>query len=229
MKLIKIPNVNKMILRSLLGLLALACMFYAIKYMPLANAILLNNTSTLFIPLIVFAMTGIKTPAKIILSVVLGFIGVVLVLGPSKEIFSLLSLIGLASGIFGGIALVLTRDIAKTLHPNQIIFYYSSIGAIVALLFALPQTKSFSQQIWLYLCGVGIFGALYQVFLTFSLRMAKVRYMSSLSFFSFIFAGIFDWLIWHNVPSLLVLIGMGLVVIGGFLTIFFGARAERSH
>lgn len=227
-RLIKVTRVDKMILRSLVGLASLACMFYAIKYMPLANAVLLNNSATLFIPLIVWIMVRTKTSIKILLSIFIGFIGVILVLGPDKKIFDAVSMIGLASGIFGAIALVLTRDMAKSNRPAQIIFYYALTGSLISFAFAVFQMKLFSLQTWIFLCGVGIFGALYQIFVTHALKRAKVRYMSSLSFLSFIFAGFFDWLIWGKIPHTLALIGMVLVIVGGFLTIYFGSKEEKN-
>lgn len=86
------------IARSLFTLLAFACFFYALKYIPLSDALLLNNTFPLFVPITAWVMGGHRTPAQMWLGILLGFIGVGLVLKPSAGVLSFASYIGLASG-----------------------------------------------------------------------------------------------------------------------------------
>jgi|GEM_PF-6687470 len=48
----RLQNPIMFFLRSLMPLLALACTFYAIKFIPLIDALLLNNTAPLFVSLV---------------------------------------------------------------------------------------------------------------------------------------------------------------------------------
>ena len=214
----------KTIFRGLLGLFALACMFYAIKHLPLADALLFNNTATLFVPLIVLFTSKQKTSWKIMISLVVGFLGIVFFLGPDEKIFKLASFVGLLSGFLAAVALVVTRELSKTSEPLQILFYYALTGFVVTLAISVFQLKFYSWQVFSYLCGVGLFGALYQIFLTYALRKAKVRFMSALTFMGFIYAAFFDWLIWSQVPSFWGFFGMFLVILGSFFTIYFGRK-----
>jgi drug/metabolite transporter (DMT)-like permease len=214
------------VIRILAALLALFCVFYAIKFISLVDALLLSNTAPLFVPIIVFIITGAKTPKKAIFGIVLGFVGVGIILHPGKEIFSSsASIIALASGILAAFAIVQVRLISKTSTTKQMLFYYFLVSTILAGIAALFQWKTPEHlQTWLFLLGIGVFGTLYQLFSTLSYVTAPVRLMSPLFFLIVVFGGIFDWLLWNNLPSLLTIIGAVLVIIGAITTVYFGQK-----
>lgn len=213
-------------IRILAALLALFCIFYAIKLIPLVDALLLNNTTPLFVPIIAFLITGAKTPRKAISGIVLGFIGVDIILNPGKEIFSSTgSLIAFASGILSALAIVELRLISKTSSIKQMLFYYFLVSTIIAGILTLLEWKTPENlKSWLLLLGIGLFGTLYQLFATLSYVTAPVRLMSSLVFLVLIFGGLFDWLLWGNLPSSLTVIGAIFVVTGSIITVYFGQK-----
>lgn len=212
-------------IRIVAALLALFCVFYVIKLIPLVDALLLNNTAPLFVPIIAFLITGAKTPKKAIFGIVLGFIGVGIILNPGKEIFSPASLIALASGVFAALAIVHMRLISKSSPTIQMLFYYFLVSTLIAGMLTLYQWKTPENlKIWLLLLGIGLFGTLYQLFATLSYITAPVRLMSPLVFLTVVFGGVFDWLIWGHVPSLLTIIGAVFVIVGAIITVYFGQR-----
>ena len=175
--------------RILSALLALFLMFYALKFIPLVNALLLNNTAPLFVPIIAYWLTKARTPHRAWLGIVIGFIGIALILHPNHQIFSSASLIALASGILAALAIVEMRVVSKTSSVIQMLFYYFLMSTIVSGLIALWQWQPPTAQVWLLLLGTGIFGTLYQVFATMAYVTAPVRLMSPLMFFMVIFGG----------------------------------------
>lgn len=207
------------------ALLALTCVFSAIKYLPLVDALLLNNTAPLFVPLFAWMMISSKTSKKPLIGIVLGFIGVAIILHPGKEIFSFVSLIALLSGILAALSIVQMRLISKTSSTQQILFYYLLINSIVSGSVALFQWQS-PQSItaWLFLLGIGIFGALNQVFSTLSYVTALARIVSPMMFLVVIFGSFFDWLLWNNIPNLLTILGGVFIIGGAIITIYFGQK-----
>lgn len=219
----KVNQPVRYIIRILAALLALFCVFYAIKFIPLVDALLLNNTSPLFVPIIAWFLAGAKTSKKAIGGIVLGFIGVGIILNPGKEIFSAPSLIALGSGLLAALAIVQMRLISKTSTTKQMLFYYFLVSTLAAGILVILQWKTpENMTMWLCLLGIGVFGTLYQVFATLSYVTAPVRLMSPLIFLIVVFGGIFDWLLWNNVPTSLTIIGAACVVIGAFVTVYFG-------
>ena len=110
-----------------------------IKFISLVDAILLNNTAPLFVPIVALLITGAKTPRKVWWGIVIGFIGVALVLHPGPQLFQLTSFIGLASGVLAAIAIVQIWVLSKTSTITQMFFYYFLIGTVASSAFALFQ------------------------------------------------------------------------------------------
>lgn len=222
---LKVTKPLLFLIRSIAPLLALACLFYIINYMPLVDALLLNNTTPLFVPLAALVISKVKTPKKVWLGVVIGFIGVIIVLNPGAAVLQIVSLLGLASGLFGAIAIVLIRVLSKTHGTKQMMFYYFLISTVVLLPFVIWKWQMpHHRQLWLLLLGVGIFGALYQWFATLAYRSAPVRLLSPLIFLTTLFGGIFDWLIWQQIPNRNVIFGALVIIAGVLISIYFGKK-----
>lgn len=146
--------------RILSALLALFLMFYALKFIPLVNALLLNNTAPLFVPIIAYFLTRAKTPHKAGLGILIGFVGIALILRPNHQIFSIASCLALISGILAALAIVEMRIVSKTSSVTQMLFYYFLVSTIASGIVAAFQWQTPTPQIWLWLLGVGIFGTI---------------------------------------------------------------------
>ncbi|HEY2811380.1 MAG TPA: DMT family transporter [Rhabdochlamydiaceae bacterium] len=217
-------NFLTIISRSFFTLVAFVFFFYALKFIPLANALLLNNTFPLFVPIIVWIIAKHRTSYKVWMGILLGFIGVGCVLRPASGFFQTASLIALASGILAAIAVVIIRRLTKTTPVIQILFYNYFICTLLTAVFLPFGWKSFDLQVFLLLLGVGLSGTAYQLFSTLSYAKTPVRITSPLMFLCIVFGVFADWLIWNKIPNIITLIGMLCVIAGGVITIYFGQR-----
>ena len=229
----RVSDIKHFIARIVFGFLALFSLFYAIKFIPLVDALLLNNTAALFIPIVAFLITRAKTPKLVWLGIVIGFIGVMFVLNPGKEIISIGAIIGLCSGLFAAISIVEIRIISKNNTSSQNLFYYFLVGVIVTGIISIFQWKTPSAIDCLYLVFVGIFGLGYQWFSTLAFKYAPVRIITVLLFSSLVFGGIIDWLVWSEIPELTLYIGSIMIVVGAIVSVYFGYKAlnkpEKKH
>ncbi|MEX0962170.1 MAG: DMT family transporter [Simkaniaceae bacterium] len=214
----------KLFFRSILALIAIFFTYMAIRRIPLVNAILLTNTASLFIPLVIRIALKRKTPVAVWWGVLIGFLGVVIVLNPGRDIFNLGSIYGLLSGLFAAVALVILRLMGIQTRPSQIFFYYFATSTLIGGIGAIFLREPLDLETMLLLLGIGIFGLIYQVGLTYGLKSAPVRLMSSLLFLSVVFGGFLDWLLFSHIPSLLTFLGMLLVVFGSLITIIWGRK-----
>lgn len=222
---LKVPHPIRYISRILAALVSVFCTFYALKFIPLVDVLLLNNTSPLFVPLIVWFMVGVKTPRTAAMGIVLGFCGIAIILEPGQEIFTLASILALLAGFLAALAIVQMRLISKTSSILQMLFYYFTVSALVTGVFAWAQWQVPAHlHEWLWLLGIGFFGTLYQVFVTLSYSIAPVRLMAPLTFFSVLFGGFFDWMIWNHEPTFMTLVGALCVMGGAMITVYFGRK-----
>ena len=209
-------------LRLIFGITAIACYFYAIQHIKLVNAILLGSTYPIFVPIIIFILTRQKTNKKVVLGILVSFVGIILVLNPGRDIFqSTYSLIGLTSGIFMAVAYVflramLSRDRTQLLN---LLFYFFLVGAIISLPYMIIHWQPLTTFQWTCLIGVGLFGYGYQFCQTKALQFASLRVISPLIYISVLVGGVFDWIIWDTTMSYLTLTGAIITITGAIIVI----------
>ncbi|MCP4178596.1 MAG: DMT family transporter [bacterium] len=207
--------------RCLFGFIALACYFIAIQYIPLANAVLLENTFPVFVPIILFIATGMKTDRKVLGGILLSFIGIIIILNPGRNIFQSASFIGLIGGICAAVSfvclrLMLAKDSSQFTNILLWFFFFCTVlsGILMLFNFSMPNLLQL-----LYLILIGIFGYFFQYLMTKALQHACVRIVSPMMYFSVLFAGFFDWTIWGITPHIYVLIGTAITILGAIYVI----------
>jgi drug/metabolite transporter (DMT)-like permease len=201
-------------IRSIAGLLNMYAFFLSLRYIILTDAMLLNNTMPLFVPLVVWVWKGQKLSFKQIPALIIGFIGIILVLRPGLGIFRPAALFALASGIFMSISMAGIRELGKLEPVYRILFYYFALTTLVSAIPLFWTWGNHSPFLWLVLAGVGVFAAMYQFMLTLGYQYAEATKISPLIYFAVILSGVFDWAFWNVIPGLLSYIGVVLVIIG---------------
>ena len=88
---IKTRRIGMHLIRSICGVLAMYCFFYALANIELANAMLLKLTGPIFIPIIAILWIQEHVTLKTTIGIAIGFMGVIIFLNPTGEIqFALL-------------------------------------------------------------------------------------------------------------------------------------------
>lgn len=201
---------------------------WAMHSIPLLDATLLFNTTPLFIPLLSIFFLKSKVSWKIWLSVVIGFIGVFLILKPTDDIFKEIGdILGLASGLFLALAFIQIKLLTTTEPGNRIIFYFFLFGTLLMvpfLFFAeVPPLRT-----WIFGSLAGVSFVLTQIFIVKAYQSAEAHDVVAFQYTSVIFAGVFEWIFWHQAPTILTLIGVILVIIGGSLVILLSGNKKAA-
>jgi drug/metabolite transporter (DMT)-like permease len=208
------------LLRGLAGYLTFFLLVVSLKYIPLVNGMLLNNTHPIFVPLIMVLVFKASFSKYHVLGIAVGFLGIILILQPSIEsFFHLPSLIGLLSGLFSAVAIVVTRILSKTDSPTKIVFYFSLFSLIPSTIFVLDDLHELSLHAFLFCAPIGVFGALYQQTLSLALKRAQPSLVSPLLYTSLIFGILLDYFFFEKVPNFIVIVGILLVTTGSITVI----------
>ena len=134
--------------RCVAGVLALMCWFWSMGGLPLATAMTLNATSSLWIALY-FCVVGwfargrgdTRPDAALLAAVAAGFLGVAAVLQPTIRADQWLhGLVGLASGALAALAYLQIIDIARAGEPKErVVFYFSLFGVVMGVAMTLAS------------------------------------------------------------------------------------------
>ncbi len=201
------------LVRGLAGVSAVACYFYAIARLRLADAVLLNQSMPLFIPLVERAWLGERIPRRLWGVLALGFAGLLLILRPGTGVFEPAALFGLASAVLASIAQVGIRRLTRTEPVTRIVFYFGLVASVVALAPAVHWWKDPSPFTWAVLLLMGVFATLGQLTLTRAYLHAPAASVGPFLYVGPVFAGLIDWVVWGRLPDALFVLG-ALIVIG---------------
>jgi drug/metabolite transporter (DMT)-like permease len=213
--------------RSGLGLAAMYCFFYAIPRLPLAEAMLLNYSSPLYLPLIAWLWIREKPPSSALLASLLGLIGIAMIVKPGLVGFgSMAALIGWISGLLAATAMVSIRRIADTEPTLRIVFYFAACSSALSLLPALWSWQPLPIAAWWPLLGAGLAATLGQLALTRAYSLAAAALVGPFTYTCVLFSALIAWIVWGEALDRLSIAG-GLVVIASCILVSLRRREPR--
>lgn len=205
------------ILRAAFGLSAMYCFFYALHYMPLANAVLLNYSAPVFAPVIAYYWLGEKFSIWTYPAVGLGFVGIIFILHPTVAFLTFATLVGVASGILAAVAMVSIRRMANTEPATRIVFFFTTFSVLFS---AIPLTWAWqtpAPMALLTMVAAGLFATIGQLALTRAYALAPAAQIGSLIYSAVVFSAVWGWVIWGEELDRYFIVGTLLVATGSFL------------
>jgi drug/metabolite transporter (DMT)-like permease len=207
------------LVRGLAGVSAVACYFFAIARLRLADAVLLNQSMPLFIPLVERVWLGERVPRRLWGVLALGFAGLLLILRPGTGVFEPAALVGLASAVFASVSQVGIRRLTRTEPVARIVFYFGLVASAVALPPAAWWWKNPSAGTWAVLLLMGVFATVGQFTLTRAYLHAPAASVGPFLYAGPVFAGLLDWILWSRLPDALFVVGAAVVVLAATLAL----------
>ncbi|WP_341643960.1 DMT family transporter [Thauera sp. SDU_THAU2] len=225
---LRTPHWRMHVSRSVSGSTALSCYFFAIGSLPLATAVTLNYTSPIFVALLLALVFHEKLRWTGMLSLAVGFAGVVLLLRPTLAAEQWLgAVVGLGSGAIASIAYISVRELGKAGEPEvRTVFWFSLVTMLFGLagaLYAGPHLPDL-QELFILL-GIGVFGGLAQLAMTRSYSYGHTMLSANLSYATVVFASLFGALLWDEIMPWLSWIGIACIVTSA---IMISLRPRRS-
>jgi len=208
--------------RSLTGVTALCLWFYAIGNLPLATAMTLNYSSSVWMAM--FLMGGAmmlgtqRVDGRLVVTVLLGFAGVALILRPTIEQNQLWhGLIGLLSGMISATAYLQVTALGRAGEPEYRIVFYFSIGSVVAGAlggFWLGWHRHTLGGIGLLL-AVGLLATLAQILMTRAYSIGRPLVNASLQYLGIAYSFGYGVLLFDDHMTWMAVVGMVMIVGAG--------------
>jgi len=205
------------LVRSLSGLGAMYCLFYAYANMPLAEAIVIKMTMPFWLIIISFWWLKEAVSKKTGLAIVIGFLGILVILKPGFVPMELVTLIILTGSFLMALVMSAIRRMAKTETSLQIIFYFTLISTIFS---AVPLSWAWvtpTWQAWFLLILIGILSTIAQLFMTQAYQRAATTKIGPFTYVSVIFGTLYGWIFWDEMIDFWFLIGTGLIISAGLI------------
>lgn len=218
-------------LRSLFLLLAQYCFFFYMTKNSLLNAAALLNTGPIFISVIEWGIYRKKVGRSSWVGAIVSFLGAILIVQPDAGIFSLMSLLGLLSGLSQGASQVLfgfqsEREAKPHIMVLQIFLFCTLISLVPFLFFQQEMVagKIFDLADLGIIFGLGAMSIVNQMFRAEAYSHGTPSRLSAFLYFAVLLAAVWDWVFFGNPPNWLSIVGAGLIVLGGVLKIYLRSQ-----
>lgn len=215
--------------RGVVGTCAMGLGFAGLGFLPLPEVTAIGYAAPLLT--VVFAAMFLGEEVRIfrISAVALGMIGVLIVLSPRLTTLrdgelataeALGAMLVLGGAVFAALAQVFVRRLVVTETTSAIVFWFSLTATLLSLVtlpfgWVIPETREA-----LMLVSAGLLGGVGQILLTSGYRWADASVVAPFEYVSMLFALLFGYVFFAEVPTLTMLGGATLVVTAGILIIW---------
>lgn len=207
------------LIRGLAGLGAMYCFFFAIARLRVADAVLLNYSLPLFMPLVARVWLKEPVPRRLWWALGVGFVGLVLILRPGLAIFNPVSLLGVAAAVLAALAQVGIRRLTQTEPVTRIVFYFGSISTAVSAVPLLGTWRAPGASDWAVLLTLGALATAAQLALTRAYSHAPAAQVGPFIYMTVAFTTVLEGALWSVWPDAVSVAGAVLVCTAGILTL----------
>ncbi len=226
------------LLRSFILVMMWVFYYIALPHIPLSTAAAVYYVLPIFITLFAALFAGDQVGSKSWIAVFIGFVGVLLVLKPQSESFNTYALLPLASAICYAIAMIMTRLKCAQEKPMVLAlwmnFTFVAVGACAMLIIYLwepsndiVESNRFMLGDWtsMWLDEWKLMAILAGAMVIGSITAAiayQTEFSSTIATFDFayvLFATLWGFLFFTEVPDPVSVVGIVLIIGGGLLAV----------
>jgi drug/metabolite transporter (DMT)-like permease len=232
--------------RAFLLLIAYTTYYMAFPALPLADAVALFFTVPLFAMALAVPFLGESIGWRRITAVVVGFGGVIVMLRPGAGLFEPAALLSLFSALTYALSMLMARKLGTETTASVMAFYQNGVYLIGAVLIAAicaaldireashpslnflvrpwvwPTTKDF-----LLIASCGVIAAIAMTLLTNAYRIAKASVVTSFEYTGMLWAPLWGFLFFGEIPHLTTLAGAGLIIAAGLFALSSPSAREN--
>jgi drug/metabolite transporter (DMT)-like permease len=216
--------------RGLLGIASMFLNFAALARLPLMDATAISFAAPLITVMLAAVILHERVHAYRWWAVALGFVGVIVMLWPYLDIWSMFY-VGSPARTIGALCamvacftnagtVIQTRRLTDSESTAAIVFYFSltcGLAGLVTLPFGwvMPTHLEF-----LGLVLIGVLGGLSHLLLTESYRYAPASVVAPFDYTAMIWAFLLGYVVFGELPSAFVFVGAAIVVVCGLFVIW---------
>jgi drug/metabolite transporter (DMT)-like permease len=215
-------------LRAALMIATMLCFIYALKHLPIADTIAIGFAAPLFMTAFSGPFLGEKVGPRRWAAVLIGFGGVMVILQPSGTGFGLAALAALSSALTYALLFIVSRKLTAT-ESGPCLIFWNSFSMLVCAGIALPWDFRMPEGIDVAVfVGTAVFGALGQLLMTEAFRYGEVSLLAPIEYSALIWATLFGWLLWNQLPSPTVIAGAAIIIASSAYILHRETRVARA-
>jgi drug/metabolite transporter (DMT)-like permease len=207
--------------RAVLGIGMLSSFVFAVHRLSLAQTYSLFLAAPLLMTALSVPIHGEKVTGKRWAAVIVGLGGVLIILHPwENRGFSMIAASAAAiATICYSLSALTVRTLGRGNSSMSMVFWYLLLVSVGSGVLAIGDWRPVPVSDWGWLIGIGVTGALGQMWLTDAFRRAPPSVVGPFEYTAILWAFGIDWIFWSASPTASLLIGACIVVASGIVVI----------
>ena len=203
--------------RCLAGLIALISIFVALRNLPLATVVSISFAAPIFITIFSIFLLKEKVGIYRWLAVLVGFVGIIFITEPGFSSLNLYYIYPIIFCLGLSYVAIAIRKLSST-EPAWLISFFFSFSIMLLSFLSFYQGWILPSLSDLFLLSmVGILGGLANLWLSQSYKYSEVSLVTPLKYLALVFAIIFGYFIWNEIPTSKTLLGALLVIVSSII------------
>ncbi len=214
----KLPGLVAIRCCSIFGSMVFA--FYAFRSLPLSEVYALIFAAPIIITVLAIPILGESVKMYRWLAVMLGFFGVLVVLGPHHQQITMGHIAGILAACCTAVTAVITRLIGNRESSLTLIVYPLLVNLTLCGVAMVWVYQPMPGIALLTMGGIGLLAVLGQAFLIYAYRNAPAQYIAPFQYSQMVWAVLIGGLFFNEVPDRNVLLGTFIIVSSGILIVW---------
>lgn len=203
------------ILRSILVLAATSCMFFALGFLPLADAVSITFVGPLLIVALSALLLGEKVGPRRWGAVICGFVGMLVIIRPGAGTFQLAALLPVAVACFYAFYQIITRLISHRSDPLNMLFYTALVGALVMSAIVPFDWQPPTPRQWFMLVAAGFLGGVGHYAIITGYQRSEATVVAPFAYTEIVWATVLGLVVFGDFPDVYTFVGAAIIVASG--------------
>lgn len=214
--------------RALASIAATFTFVWAVKHMPLADALAIAFVEPFVLLVFGRLIFGDEVGPRRIAASAVGFLGALLVIQPAFATFGWVALLPVVTAFAFAAYMLITREASRAMTPEAMQFHTAWVaGAICLPVIVLASGSGIAALdpvmpqgwAWAWLAGVGVAATISHMFMTYALKLAPSATLAPLHYLEIVSAATLGYLVFGDFPNALTWAGIGVIVASGLYII----------
>jgi drug/metabolite transporter (DMT)-like permease len=224
----RIRRPRLLVVRGLLGLVALEAYAWTLSVLPLADAWILQAMNPVFVALLAPAVLGERSSPRVLFALVLGLAGAGMIVRPGMSVEWWPGLVGVLGALASGLAYLTVRVLGRSEPPIAVVMAFPLVAGPLSLPFALAVWTWPTPAEWGVLLAAAAAAAGGQFLMTVGLKAARAAPATVATYSGFAFAAAIGWAVFREALTLWTVLGTATIVLGVALVGRAGVPARPS-
>ena len=223
---IKTNNIKKHLVRSSLNLPAMYLTFGALTMIPLEKINAIHFLNPLFVS--IFAIIFFKEKIYIyrVISLILGFVGIIVVIRPGLIPLEIGSFMVLGSTVLWALCIIITKDITKEESAINILIFQCIFMSLFTFIIAYFNWELPSSDQLMLLFLSALFGNVFHLMINHSFKIADLTLTAPFRYSVLIWGSLFGFLFFNEIPDFFTWIGGTIIFLSILILTYYESKND---